>query len=228
MPRYTVHNIPFLLKPFLLLYGWIGNIGFFLQSFVFRSLVRMEYHNIEHVNNTPNYIFALWHENVSLYFFSHPKFNRPNIWLSYPFWFMKPVHLMKKRIGIQEIAYGASGHDGKKAMGQVISRLKEGWSTFLNPDGPQGPLNQMKDGVLIMSLKTGTPIIPIGFEVEGNWRLPTWDNKRYPPFFSTLKVVYGSPIYVTEENFNKVKILVTEGMNDKLITHKGKTILPNI
>jgi len=228
MPKYTVHNIPFLLKPFLFLYGWIGNFWYSFMNLTFRSLVRFEYHNIEYVNNAPNYIFSLWHENGPLYFFAHPKFNRPNIWLSYPFWYMKPVHMMKKRIGIQEIAYGASGHDGKKALKLVISRLKEGWCTFVNPDGPKGPLNQIKDGVLIMSLKTGTPIIPIGFQVAGNWRIPTWDRKRYPPFFTTLKIVYGKPIYVTEANFESAKALVSEGMNDKLITKKGKTILPSI
>ena len=42
---------------------------------------------------------------------------------------------------------------------------------------------KMKDGALVMSLKTGTPIIPMSFQVEGNWRINSWDRKRYPPFF---------------------------------------------
>ena len=228
MPKYTVHNIPFLLKPFLWVYGWIGGFFFCFLNFVFKSLIKIEYHNIEHVNNAPNYIFTLWHENLPLYFVAHPKFKRPNIWLSFPMWYMKPVHTMKKIIGIQKIAYGASGHDGKKALNQVLDGLSKGWSTFLNPDGPKGPVRKMKDGALIMSLKTGTPIIPIGFQVAGNWRINSWDKKRYPPFGSTLKVVYGSPIYVTKENFNIAKTLVAEGMNDKLISKKGRSKLPNI
>jgi len=228
MPKYTVHNVPFLLKPFLLIYGWIVGLGFWLLNLLFKSLIRIEYHNIEHVNNTPNYIFTLWHENLPLFFVVHQKFKRPNIWLSFPAWYMKPIHVLKKIIGIKEIAYGASGHDGKKALNLVLHRLSQGWNTFLNPDGPKGPVKVMKDGALLMSLKTGTPIIPIGFQVAGNWRINSWDKKRYPPFFSTLKVVYGEPIYVTEENFEIVRSLIRKNMNDKVVAKKRQTSLPNI
>lgn len=228
MKKYTVHNIPLLLKPFFLLYGWIVGIGFCLLNFVFRRLCKIEYIGAEHVNNAPNYIFTLWHENLPLYFIAHPRFKRPNIWLTFPLWYMKPIHVMKKLIGIQELAYGASGIDGKKALQQVLTRLSEGWSTFLTPDGPAGPLREMKDGALVMSLKTGTPIIPMSFQVEGNWRINSWDKKRYPPFFSTLKIIYGAPIIVTKANFEEAKAQVSLGMNDQIIKERGSFLLPNI
>jgi len=228
MPKYTVHNFPFLLKPFLHLYGWIGGIGLILLNIFHRRLIRIEYVDNEHVNSTPNFIFALWHENVPLYFIAHQKFKRPHCWLSFPFWFMKPTHILKRLIGIQEIAYGASGHNGKKALHQVVNRLQEGWSTFINPDGPKGPVKVMKDGVLIMSLKTGTPIIPVSFQVEGNWRIRSWDKKRYPPFFKTLKVVYGAPILVTTENFEWARKQVAASMNDVPYPVTGHLEMPYI
>jgi len=197
MPKYTVHNIPWLLKP-------------------------------EQVNNAPNFIFCLWHENLPLYFIAHPHFQRNHIWLTFPLWYMKPVHVMKKIIGVKELAYGASGHDGKKALKQVLDRLAMGWSTFLTPDGPKGPAKQLKNGVLLMSLKTGTPIIPMSFQVAGNWRINSWDRKRYPPFFSTLKVIYGQPITVTSENFDQLKIQLAKEMNDKTGLTKGTSIFPNV
>jgi len=215
MPKYTVQNIPFLLRPFLLLYGWIGGIGMVLLNIFHRSLIKIEYVGNEHVN-------------IPLYFIAHQKFKRPHCWLSFPFWFMKPTHILKRIIGIQEIAYGASGHDGKKALKQVIKRLEEGWSTFINPDGPKGPVKVMKDGALIMSLKSATPIIPISFQVEGNWRSRSWDRKRYPPFFKTLKVVYGEPILVTTENFEWARKQVAANMDDVPYMLKGSFELPHI
>lgn len=228
MPKYTVNNIPIFLKPFLFIFGWIGGFCLCFINIFFRNLIKIEYIHPEHVNESRNFILTVWHENLSLYFISHPKFRRKHIWLSFPFWFMKPVHIMKKILGIQEIAYGASGHDGKKALKLVIQRLSEGWSTYLSPDGPQGPVRVMKNGALWMSLQTGTPIIPISFQVSGNWRASTWDRKHYPPFFSTLKVIYGAPIFVTKENFEEMKILLSREMTNKNTSVKGVTALPNV
>lgn len=228
MQKYTVHNIPFYLQLFFQLFGWIGGIGLCLLNVFFRSLCRIEYIGKEHIDSVPNYIFSLWHENLPLYFIAHPRFNKPNIWLTFPLWYMYPIHIMKKLIGIKELAYGASGHDGKKALALVVQRLTEGWSTFLTPDGPKGPIKELKNGVLVMSLKTGTPIIPMSFEVAGNWRINSWDKKRYPPLFSTLKVIYGAPIVITTENFDSMKIVVSSEMEDKMITVKGTVTPPNI
>lgn len=117
-------------------------------------------------------------------------------------------------VGIRELALGASGHDGKKALEKVLTRLKEGWSTFLTPDGPKGPLKHAKEGVLVMSLKTGVPIIPIAFSLSNDFRIPSWDRKRYPHFFSKMTVIYGKPMVVTKENFEQVKVKISEGMQD--------------
>ena len=216
MQKYTVHTIPFWLQPLLQLYGWIGALWFAFQNFVLRSLCSIEYAGKENIERTPNHILCLWHENLPLFFMAHAYFHKPNIWLTFPLWFMKPVHLMKKNIGVQELAYGASGHDGKTALKQVLTRLKEGWSTFVSPDGPKGPIKVAKDGVLIMSLKTGVPIIPMRFQVEKEWRLSTWDKKRYPVFFSKLTVIYGQPQYVTAANFEEMKVEIPLEMNDAL------------
>jgi len=228
MQKYTVHNIPIWLQPLFQLYGWIGALGFAFLNFLFRTLCRIEYAGKEHIEHTPNHIFCLWHENLPLFFMAHAYFHKPNIWLTFPLWFMKPVHVMKKNIGIRELAYGASGHDGKAALQQVLARLKEGWSTFVAPDGPKGPNKVAKDGVLIMSLKTGVPIIPMRFQLEKEWRLSTWDKKRYPVFFSKLTVIYGEPQYVTADNFETIKESICSAMNDPSESVEGDAVPPAV
>lgn len=214
MASYTVHNIPFYLKPFLWLFGCLGGFGFILINTTFRMLTRIEWQGKEHLEQNPNHIFCLWHENLPLFFIAHRRFDDPFIMMSFPLWYMKPVHIMKRFIGIRELAYGASGHDGKAALQQVIGRLKEGYSTMLNPDGPYGPAKKAKMGALLMSLKSGTPIIPIRFQLKKEWRTKSWDRKRYPSFFSTWQVIYGEPFFVTETNFEDMKKQLANQMED--------------
>lgn len=226
MSQYTVNNIPSWLKPLLYVYGWIGAMVYAGSNFLFRSLCRIEYVGKEHIENIPNHIFCLWHENLPLFFLAHAYFHKPNIWLTFPLWYMKPVHVMKKNIGIQELAYGASGLNGKAALQQVLTRLKEGWSTFAAPDGPKGPVKVAKDGVLLMSLKTGTPIIPMSFQLEKAWRFNSWDKKKYPAFFTKFTVIYGQPQYVTAANFEAIKNKISLAMNDPVEEVIGDAVPP--
>ena len=213
MPKRTVNDIPILLRPFYLTISFLIAIAFYLQQNFLRLICRIEYVGKDHIDATPNRIFCIWHENLPLFFMTHNYFRDPNIWLTFPLWYMKPIHYLKKMIGIKELAFGASGHDGKKALEKVLTRLKEGWSTFLTPDGPKGPLKQMKNGVLLMSKETNTPVIPISFHLSKEWRIPSWDRKRYPWPLSKLTVIYGAPVYVNDENIDVARKQISNGMD---------------
>jgi len=122
---------------------------------------------------------------------------------------------MKKLVGVRELAFGGSGYGGKAAMEKVITRLKQGWSTFLTPDGPYGPIHEIKKGVLLMSYHSKTPIIPISFNLSKEFRIPTWDRKRYPiPFFKII-VRYKPPIWVTDENYDHYRSILKSEMDDQ-------------
>jgi lysophospholipid acyltransferase (LPLAT)-like uncharacterized protein len=45
------------------------------------------------------------------------------------------------------------------------------------------------------------PIVPLRFTLSRALELPTWDRKRLPLPFSTIRVRFGAPIYVEESNF---------------------------
>lgn len=133
--------------------------------------------------------------------------------MSYPAWYIRPIHILKGWMGIRELAFGGSGLDGKKAWGQVVEGLSKGWSSFISPDGPSGPLKVLKDGVLSMSLASGAPVIPIFFDVSHEWRIPTWDKKRYPLPFSKITVIYGAPLYVHAENYDEARTYLSNFMD---------------
>lgn len=213
MKKWTIHDIPLILQPLYLIGSYLIAFLIMLRLKVFAWACTLTYLGEEHIQDQPNYILSVWHEDLTAFFISHQRFEQPHIWMSYPLWYMKPVHIMKKWIGIKKLALGASGIDGKKALHEVMDGLREGYSTFIAPDGPKGPLNVLKDGVLQMSLQTNTPVIALSFALEKQKRSATWDRKRYPRLFSKMTIRYSKPVFVTEENYEESRKLISEEMS---------------
>jgi len=78
------------------------------------------------------------------------------------------------------------------------------------PDGPRGPAGVLKDGVLHISQQSGVPILPIRFRPSRFVRLRGWDRKHFPLPFGRIRVDYGTPVSVTESNFEEARRRVTE------------------
>jgi lysophospholipid acyltransferase (LPLAT)-like uncharacterized protein len=120
--------------------------------------------------------------------------------MNHPAWYMKPVHVMLYLTGVEHICLGSSGHSGKAALENVIRYLKQGYSTTIASDGPAGPPQQLKPGVLLMSRDAGVPVVPLRFSCSRTYRLGGWDRKFVPRLFSEITVTIGEPIYVSEAN----------------------------
>ena len=107
---------------------------------------------------------------------------------------------------------GSSGNSGKEALAEVITYVKNGSSTMINPDGPKGPIRVVKDGVLNMGIQTGVPVIPFKITSKYAFTMPTWDKKRFPIPFSKVIVEYGEPILITESNKEEARAHLSAGM----------------
>ena len=90
---------------------------------------------------------------------------------------------------------------------------------MLLPDGPYGPIFQVKKGVLHMALQSQVPIIPLRAEkLEGCVPLLWyWDKKLLPLPFSKLSFRFGKPISVTNKNdFEKINKYLQQMLKNKL------------
>ena len=197
---YTVHNVPFWLRPFFFVYGY----GFAWVMMLIWALTKYTC-NIQRINppedeKERNYVYCAWHRDLPAYFAAFLPYSKPYIWLNHPLWYMKPIHLFLKWQGINKLVLGSSGNSGRKALAGVIEGLRQGQSTFLNPDGPAGPPYVLKRGVVEMSLQTGVSVIPLHFEINRYIHLPGWDRKRLPLPFSNVKVYCGKPITIMPDN----------------------------
>jgi len=93
---------------------------------------------------------------------------------------------------------GSSRRGGLKALKEAID-VMERFDVAITPDGPTGPKETAKEGILYLAYKTGKPIIPGIFLIKNKWELNSWDNFQIPKPFSPVKMIYGNPIFVKEK-----------------------------
>ncbi len=94
---------------------------------------------------------------------------------------------------------GSSQRGGMKALKEAVAISKK-YDIAITPDGPTGPKEIVKDGVLYLAYKTGKPIIPGIFLMKSRWELNSWDNFMIPKPFSPVKMIYGKPIFVRSKS----------------------------
>ncbi len=133
--------------------------------------------------------------------------------MNHPAWYMKPVHVLLRLTGVKHICLGSSGNSGKAALEKVIDYLRDGYSTVVAADGPAGPPQELKPGVLFMSRDAHLPVIPLRFSCNRSTRLGGWDRKFVPALFSEITVHVGEPVQVNVANMEKSKTTITKQLN---------------
>jgi lysophospholipid acyltransferase (LPLAT)-like uncharacterized protein len=92
---------------------------------------------------------------------------------------------------------GTAGHSGAQALVKMIQIVKQGWDLGITVDGPRGPRQKAKAGVLAVSRKTGAWLVPVCVAYGRAWKLKSWDEMLVPQPFSKVRVHYGEPFRVT-------------------------------
>ncbi|HSR52136.1 MAG TPA: lysophospholipid acyltransferase family protein [Acidobacteriota bacterium] len=91
---------------------------------------------------------------------------------------------------------GSSTRGGVRALLQLKKRLEEGRDVAFTIDGPKGPRQQVKAGPLLLSRKSGRPVVCFHIEPARYWQLRSWDRMRIPKPFSKVLVKIGPPFQV--------------------------------
>ncbi len=106
-----------------------------------------------------------------------------------------------ERLGFKTVRGSTGrGKGGERAFLQMLKLLKEGYCVAITPDGPKGPKEKVKPGVVKLSLTSGVPIYPLTFACSSCFTLNSWDRFKIPKPFSKCKVLLGNPL--KPENFS--------------------------
>ena len=91
---------------------------------------------------------------------------------------------------------GSSSRGGERAILGTARELESGRDVAFTPDGPRGPRESFAPGALIVSQRTGAPLVLITVDAPRAWRLSSWDRFLIPKPFARVTIAYEDPLRV--------------------------------
>ena len=144
-----------------------------------------------------SFVFAVWHQNLIPSILAHSDEKYTMIVSE-----SKDGELVAvtcEKFGHQP-ARGSSTRGGKKALLEMVRNVKNGIPGALTVDGPKGPPQIVKPGVIELARLAKCAILPMSPYPEKFWVLKkSWDQFRIPKPFSTIVIVIGEPVVLSEE-----------------------------
>lgn len=146
------------------------------------------------------YIGVFWHKHIGLVTPFYPK-DVPRVCLVSRSRDGELLARIMAILGSRTIRGSSSqlgGRDkgGSSALRQLARAAEAGYHVVVTPDGPKGPPERMKLGVLQLAAMTGRPIIPVGTASSRFLRLATWDGTIIPLPFARMALSYGEALDV--------------------------------
>ncbi len=94
---------------------------------------------------------------------------------------------------------GSSSRGGAEGLLSLTRAIKAGHSVVVVPDGPRGPREVLKGGIVALARLTGAPVVPMALGASSAWRVRSWDEFRIPKPFSRCVVRFGEPVLLPRD-----------------------------
>ena len=139
------------------------------------------------------FIFALWHSRILPLLYLHR--NEAMVLLISRHRDGGHLATLAEQWGYQFVR-GSTKRGGEVGLLGIVRALKGGAVVAVTPDGPRGPAERIKPGVVAAAQHAGVPIVPATARPARAWLLGTWDRMCIPKPFVAIEVVYGAPIHI--------------------------------
>ncbi|REJ75543.1 MAG: DUF374 domain-containing protein [Acidobacteria bacterium] len=97
------------------------------------------------------------------------------------------------------VVRGSSSKGGSSVLKQMIRLTNQGLRMSFTIDGPRGPRYKVKPGALLLSAKTGVPVVPMVPQAKRFWEIGSWDRLQIPRPFTRAKMFFGEPVFVPRD-----------------------------
>ena len=91
---------------------------------------------------------------------------------------------------------GSSSRGGMEAVRNLVRAARSGHSLAITPDGPRGPMQKLKPGVLVTAQLAGIPILPLTGTADRGWWPGQWDRFLVPKPFARVRMRYAAPMRI--------------------------------
>lgn len=186
----------------------LGSLGFVVLIALYSTLrvswryldVSSDRDSTEFVFNRNAKILAFWHGRqliIPLAYWAHRSSLKSKIYALISLHSDgRLIAFVIRLLGVFNVA-GSSSKGGKEATLSLIEKLKQGDSIAITPDGPRGPINKIKPGILKLADVSGAPIYPISYSAERFWQFRSWDKMILPKPFSRVQIIMGKPLVIS-------------------------------
>jgi len=145
-------------------------------------------------------IFAFWHGHYTLLLTSL----RTNNAVVLVHWSLRGNYIAHLFSTFNYRIVRTSGNG--RAIRELIDMIKQGHSGFIAVDGPEGPAQQTKPGIIYIAQKVGAKIVPLTLEARRGFILRRrWDHHFIPLPFNDITVFFGKCIDVEPGDSLEVK-----------------------
>jgi hypothetical protein len=97
------------------------------------------------------------------------------------------------------VVRGSSSRRGGAALRELVRFVRAGRSIAVTPDGPRGPREKLKPGVLLVAQLTGCALVPVAAAADRAWWFEGWDRFLVPRPFARVRIAYGRPVRVRRD-----------------------------
>ena len=94
---------------------------------------------------------------------------------------------------------GSSSGGGARAFSRLLSLGEKGYDLAVTPDGPRGPKEVVKPGIIELAQKSGLTIVPVSYSSSLKKIFKSWDRFMLPFPFSKVVLIFGNPLEVRAE-----------------------------
>lgn len=91
---------------------------------------------------------------------------------------------------------GSSKKGGSTALKALVQDSKKGSIGLITPDGPTGPIYELKPGIVQLASLTGFPVISYYAKYDRYWQVHSWDRTKVPKPFSKAKFYISEPFFI--------------------------------
>ena len=118
-------------------------------------------------------------------------------------------------LGIDTIE-GSSNKNKISSAKQIIYELSQKNIIGITPDGPRGPNQKIKEGLISMQKKTNSVIFPLCYSAKFYKQLSSWDKFMFVFPFNKFVAVWGKPIIYDKKKSLNQNISVVQSELDRV------------
>ncbi len=113
---------------------------------------------------------------------------------------------------------GSSSRAGREALDELRRLARSGSRIGHIVDGPRGPAEVVKPGLLRIAQAAGIPIVPTITSAEKKWVFKSWDRFMVPKPFSRVLIRFGEAMYVDadlkDERFEERRVHIEDRLKE--------------